>query len=427
MNDVSGRSRQPAGVPTGGEFATEARAEATGRPLAEVRPAIGANRSAISVAEARRRMPVGSEIQVVFPGRRQDEPNVRTVEKQTPYEMVSGGSRNHWDGVTAEADESGAIILRKADGIPYAAYIPLDGRQSINDPEFADDLKSRHREARVSTDPQALAEIARSGIMRDREIAALNTHTPLQTLVELTDDPSVKVRRAVATNTNTPLGALDRLASDPDEDFEMLEAPVRQRVAGNPSASPRTLDRLADDKGPRVREIVADNPSTGPETLRRMADGLNWSVRESVARHKNTPPDVLARLGEPANGLVARGVARNPSAPPETLAHIAANTPSMDTRCMVGVNSSTPPTTLATLAVNDEPRVRRAVARNPSLAKDVAAKLAYDDDLETRVCVAKHSSHPTVLARLASDSEADVRRALARNPNVDDATRPALR
>jgi hypothetical protein len=75
-----------------------------------------------------------------------------------------------------------------------------------------------------------------------------------------------------------------------------LDRSTRFILANNPSTSPETLARLANDKKWRIRRHVAENPNTPSETLERLAGDLDWFVRYTVANNPNTPQYVKEYL-----------------------------------------------------------------------------------------------------------------------------------
>lgn len=201
---------------------------------------IGQDRRRIAVAEARRTLPVGSRVQVFYLNRQREQttPDVRTVSKQTSYEMVTTpdgtekGLHLTWSGRSADRDVNGFLIVSDAAGTPFVAYRPL----------FADDpapvaatlpidpaLALRSSDARRTTDAAKLDDIAMSEIAQNRRAVAENSATPAATLARLATDVDVTVRRAAAGNPNTPSATLDQLADDPDDAKKLGETKVRWR------------------------------------------------------------------------------------------------------------------------------------------------------------------------------------------------------
>lgn len=93
---------------------------------------VGEGAEPISVAQARRELPVGTQVEVSYlgtpvnskpPG--SDLP--RTVTKQNDYEMITQTQdgtevHNDWAGKTAHVDSAGNVIVSHQDGQPYVAY-----------------------------------------------------------------------------------------------------------------------------------------------------------------------------------------------------------------------------------------------------------------------------------------------------------------
>lgn len=70
--------------------------------------------------------------------------------------------------------------------------------------------------------------------------------------------------------------------------------------------------------------------------------------------------------------------------------------------------------------------VRLALAGNPGISPEVEAELAGAPETHTRIVLAENSQKASVLAVLARDRNSFVRRWVAANANVDDATLEAL-
>lgn len=102
------------------------------------RTGVGDHAEQVSVAQARRELPVGAKVQVSYLGappdrQREGADAPRTVVKQNDYEMITqadGGEpvHNDWAGKTAHVDATGNIIVSHRDGQPYVAYTVLDDR-----------------------------------------------------------------------------------------------------------------------------------------------------------------------------------------------------------------------------------------------------------------------------------------------------------
>lgn len=405
---------------------------------------IGEGRTRISAAELRRGLPVGARIQVFYLGgqREQTEPDVRTVTKQTSYEMVSTpigadrGSHLAWAGIRAERDSAGHLIVRDVDGTPVVAYKPLADAAPLPatlpiDPALA----LRYREARTCTDPSALDQIAHSEIPLNRRTVAENAAASTATLERLAADEEVKVRRAVARNPQTSAVALDRLAYDLDEATEVNETRIRWSVANNPSTAAETLTRLAEDTDPMVLAAIGRHPHASAAVLEHLATtpvaGRSWvdpDVRHAVASNPNTPPAILGRW-ENADGNTMAAVAKNPATPTDVLERLSRDSSTGNhLRAMVATNPALPAEALYRL-VHEDPEVwvREHAARNPNIDAVDPHRVARDAEPKVRLALARNASvDPEVLTRLQADPDVTVRMGLAKNPSITAATLQAL-
>ena len=138
-----------------------------------------------------------------------------------------------------------------------------------------------------------------------------------------------------ASDEQAKSGSVDELASLATHG----ELVVRQKVAFNPSTSPRTLIQLSKDREavayvaqnvgapaellavlskyptPLVRLHVADNEKTPREVLDRLAHDEHTSVRVMVARNARTSPEVLSELSQNPTNAIRWNAASNPALP----------------------------------------------------------------------------------------------------------------
>lgn len=425
------------------------RARAAVEGTGEGTRAIGEGRERISVAELRRNLPVGTRVQVFYLAgqREQTEPDVRTVTKQTAYEMISTpvdgdrGAHLAWSGTRAERDAAGILIVRHADGTPVVAYKPLtDGDPAPTAATLPIDpaLAVRYSEARKSTDSAELDEIAKSEIALNRRVVAENPATSAATLERLAADEDVTVRRQVARNPHTPAEALDQLADDPDEAKELTETKVRWYVASNPTTSEFTLTRMAaasEETDLMVLAAIGRHPHASPAVLEHLATapapGRSWvdpDVRQAVASNPSTPPAILAAW-ENADANTVAAVAKNPATPTDVLERLSRDTSTSNrTRALVATNPSLPAAALFRLAHEDtDAWLREHAARNPNIDGADSHRVAGDVEPKVRSALAGNRHvDPDLLTRLQSDPDWTVRVALAKNPNITPATLHAL-
>lgn len=336
--------------------------------------AIGELRERISVAEVRRTLPVGARIQVFYLSgqREQTTPDVRTVTKQTSYEMVSTplgadkGSHLAWASQQAEQDASGIRIIRDADGTPFVAYKPLAPEDPAPlqatlpiDPA----LVVRYTEARRSADPDELAAIASSEIALNRRTVAENHAASAATLAGLGTDEDVKVRRAVAGNPNTPPRIL--------AGWEHADGNTMAQVAKNPSTPSDVLARMSRDTstGNHTRALAATNPSLPVAALHRLAheDADAW-VREHAATNPSIDAADSHRVALDQEPKVRRALARNQHVDPEVLTRLQAD-PDPSVRVALAKNPAINPATLHALRGDANPRVQAALEQSPAAAR----------------------------------------------------------
>ncbi len=190
-------------------------------------------------------------------------------------------------------------------------------------------------------------------------------------------------RNKLAEDPSTPPRQLELLAS-----FQWAEV----LVAGNRSAPPDTLARLARSDERRARENVAGNPGAPPEALLALAGDEERNVREKLAARAALPAVALVRLARDEERAVRLAVAKREQLPDEVL---------------------------RALATDSEREILRAVARRRALGAELLAMLAASEDSGTREIVARHkNTAPETLAKLAGDADASVRDRVARNPRT---------
>jgi len=428
--------RVTAGVPTGGQYAAHAHGESDvmlsddpeTSAASEAEPVVvGADPQPMTVAQARRDLPEGQRVQVVyFNGQRPagTEPDIRTVTKQTSTEMITtgepgsrteNGSHLGWSKLKAQRDNAGNIVISNADGIPIAAYVPLSegehGSATVVQLQATDDVAK----AKESVDETELHALAGSNLAAVRERVATNASTSSSTLHRLAADGNVKVQQAVAANPrSSALASLEATTTDNQ---------VRYAIASHANVHPGTLNAMSSDDGSGVRAAVARHPGTPSETLHRMVEReRNSDVRTSLSQNPKTPPADLESMSR-GSGYTMAGVARNPSTPEATLRRLSTATSTGNhVRAQVAANPAAPVDVIARLAVEPDAWVRKHAASNPSLPSPALRALSSDDDDQVRRAAAGNpNAAPAVLAELSRDDEAGFRAAAAGNGNTEPA------
>lgn len=406
------RSRVQKGVPTGGQFATESRSEVD-IDLPETTPSV----ERISLAEARRHLPEGQVVQVVYPGRDFAEPVLRTIEKQTDHQMVSLDDEGkdvylQWAHQSAERTSDGMVVVSNDAGVPYVGFMPIDsgsygsGDLSLDDHPVVEAIL----EAKQSDDPNRIAELAGSDSEAVQMAAIANEVADAHALDMAMRSGSDAVRLAVAEHPKVSEDTLHNLRTSGAEE-------VRDTVARRTSR-PDTLADLSTDESDHVRQSVALNSSTAPTTLAAMAqrERLGSYPMQGIGRNQNTPPDVLRTLAR-SDGHTMAGVAKNPSTPTGVLAEMSHDTSTGNqVQAMVASNPSTDPETLGRLVKQGDDWVHQHAATNPKLTVDQAAGLASSNNPRVRRRLARSTPLSSVQASLANDKEASVRADVASNP-----------
>lgn len=114
-------------------------------------------------------------------------------------------------------------------------------------------------------------------------------------------------RPAVASATKAA-DLLEAFATDADGN-------VREAVADNPKAPPKSLEMLANDPLSSVRMAVAGNLNTPAASLEKLArDTINY-VRWGVANNEQSPPALLKSLTQDTDFHVRNQAKSNPNTP----------------------------------------------------------------------------------------------------------------
>jgi hypothetical protein len=321
--------------------------------------------------------------------------------------------------------------------------------------------------ANSSTPVSILEALAHDSDASVRLSVVRNPSTPVTTLTKFVLDSDAWIRSEAAKNPAMPMAELESLAKDSDEVVRLsvaenisfpvemrevllgplvkkLDKYLRKRIAGNPSTVVAILKALFNDPESEVRWTVAENKSTPVDVLEALANDSDISVRQSVALNPSAPVSVLEALAkELDSGLrwIPRSVAENPSTPASVLAELAQDWDS-SVRELVARNLSTPSSWLVELAEDEEARVRAAVAANLTAPTELLAQLSSDRTVDVLIAVAKNPNTPVtallplvksksgnvrsaiasqahrsekIFSALSNDSNADVRRALSNN------------
>lgn len=173
----------------------------------------------------------------------------------------------------------------------------------------------------------------------------------------------------------------------------VVSGPAAMRVGGAPPP-PVMLpgSALADD----VED--AEDPESSDARLSALAGHYSTEVRMRVAGNRSAPPAALARLAHDTDVFVAANAASNTSAPPEVLEEIVRRDCAASVRqqlaAAVAENPAASSGLLAGLASDDDPVVRHAAAKNQSTPAGSLAALGADPVEWVRVAAAQNPSTP---------------------------------
>jgi hypothetical protein len=303
--------------------------------------------------------------------------------------LTTGGSRLDAEVAAQNASlhiEANVEMLMRANQFGAAALLrhetlPAELVARFAEPDHV--TRVRHRAVRLGQCPvETLGRAARTDVSDDvRSAAAAHPGCPPDALAVAARDSSPDVRRAAALHPHCPVASVDLLLGDIDES-------VRLRAARHPLASPSAL----------ARTVRCDE---------------NAKVRRAALRNEACPTEVLDEAcADPALVLVA---AQHPSCTPDAL-FVALVTirdlPRDDATPSSGPDAEAPRrgqvrTVAAAARKRLAPRAWDWLAGHPLEA-------LHPDDLQR--LLTRH------LPRAAADSRSGVRTAVARHPDVDDAT-----
>lgn len=405
-----------------GRFDGHVRTEQDGALTAPAAPPIGESLEKISAAEARRLLPEGQRVQVLYVQRGKltdgGDPILRTIAKQTSHQMIhvsdtdDRGVHLRWEGVTASVDEAtGAVVVNDDEGVPMVAYLPLDtDGDAIDDPQIALRVLKDHETATSTDRPAVLDELAGSEVVGIRRAVAANPHTTAATLTYLAEHArDEKTQELIVRHPNVERPALDQLSGSEHK-------AVRYQVASHASADAHVLAPLALDPESSVRSAAARNANASPAVLERLSGDRDPEVRAAVAGNITTKPELLDKLSR-GHGMVMAQVAKNPSAPAETLHRLFQDTTTGNqVRALVAGNSSAP-TDIRAAAVDDaDDWVREHAAGNNALTATELPKLARDSSQRVRRALARNRAAGSTLHMLGKDPDDFVRSTVAKNP-----------
>ncbi|MEZ0374815.1 MAG: DUF4332 domain-containing protein [Candidatus Sericytochromatia bacterium] len=273
-------------------------------------------------------------------------------------------------------------------------------------------------------------------------ILARQPALPAEFLTSLCDLPEPGVRWALLQRSDLSPGLLQQLARDRDPAFlqsvlshSLVDSALLAEISGHPDArlrgqvaahalcSPALLKELARDEAACVRVATARNPATPLQTLARLGHDADPAVRLAVVQNSSTGKAVLGRMHKDPDPLVRKAVAAIGSQP--QLAALSRDLLAEIRRLVA--RRVRDQQVLARLAGDPDASVRKLVAANPVLEPPILRILAQDRDSAVRARVAAHPAcSQDLLLNLAREAESPIKLAVLGNPGLSEAVRQAV-
>lgn len=247
-----------------------------------------------------------------------------------------------------------------------------------------------------------------------RRIAGADSRASAATLARLARSADVSVRGAVAGNASVSSDVLAALAEDPVPE-------VRRAAAGNPTLNLDVLAALARDDDPTVRASAARSGRLDADLLYELLLDEDRGVRSAAWRNPGSTPEMKARAEEEWDRV-------HPVASPSRaeLEEWAASSRA-EVRIQVALGQQTPADILALLAgERRSAKVRAAAAAHPDTPPQILVALASDSDDEVRQAVAFNGATPEDVLTSLARSRVDLALLAALNPGAPSAVLDVL-
>ena len=215
-----------------------------------------------------------------------------------------------------------------------------------------------------------------------------------------------------------------------------------------PSSTPTTRDRVLgaarrnpDMTAAQIAGLVGCHPSTVHRHLPKHAgggtrpQGLEPPPAPDIAplgahTHANHPGSPLAEFADIRQDTprpVGAAAADDPSCPSETLRALSQEPYSWQAHAKIAGHPNCPDDAMEMYQYDEDEDVRFALYANPNSGDEMREELkeSWSVDVRQRGAALPHC-RPELLAKLASDPDAKVRRAVAANPNTPAAQRDQL-
>lgn len=279
----------------------------------------------------------------------------------------------------------------------------------------------------ISRDPEAreqtVEERARSHDWTVRQRTASDPYLPPELFDVLVGDSDDDVRQALAGNPALPAPVAERMAADSDYD-------VRCALVRNPATTGEALVRLcAEEDDSDVLKALSHRADLPEQALRALAGQPDDQARLVAARHLAAPEDLLEKLCRDRDWEVRQAAAANPRTPLVALVDLVQREHDGDVLGALHARDPLEPRLVEVLARSDVVEAREVAARAEHASPEILASLAQDDHVDVRRCVARNPQLPAgrALCALGADSDERVARIAQEHPAYEEARANALR
>lgn len=256
------------------------------------------------------------------------------------------------------------------------------------------------------------------------EIAAHN-NCPAELLNAALTSEMALLRRKAASNAKLSEAQVALLLTDSEaqvraamlrhfdqQNIVLIDEParrVRRQLARKTGLDKQLIEKLASDEDAWVRRWVARNPATPESVLKRLAQDSETEVRRGVTRNPFASIDLCCQLATDPESWVRAGIAIRSDLDQAIIEQLSSDD-SVDVLAGLGRNLATPHYLLARIATHSDRDVRRAVILNPQATLDILKALLEDPYPLNRAELCRHPAlGDEELSELTSDPEAPVR------------------
>ena len=243
---------------------------------------------------------------------------------------------------------------------------------------------------------------------------ALYPTVPSQVLEDLAEAcTNPEIQAAAATNPRCTHLLLVRMAREGG-------SPVRAALAANKLLNARITAELLTDSDPLVRAALAGNSAIGTPYRTALTLDAEPMVRAALATTAKLPPELILTLSADESAVVRTNVYAFSKAPPELLLGWAQSDDTMAQRLLLH-RKNLPDQIIQSLSLSPDPDVQNALhGRYEPTPQQWLAKAESESDHQRKAAAADERLPAEIQHVLARDPVAEVRAALASNPQINE-------